>query len=181
MSQIGYLVWYTEDPNVDPVHLLQELPALVGFERADYVTRTDPIVEDPDDATLPERLASKVLASELHRLYVPTASMSVFASKAELGDRVEACVAEVVPAEVRDRFMPNCPYFKIGRHYLADATLDEPVFAHPTVSVGCWGNSSPKNWKRMKELTFAAEGIVAERLRFEHLIGPLQTAMFWFF
>ena len=180
MSQIGYLVWYTEDPNVDPVHLLQELPALIGFERATDVTRTDRIEEGIDDAAVPETLASKVLASELHRLYVPDTSLAVFADKAELGGRVKACITEVVPAEVRGRFMPAAPYFKVGRHFLCDQTLDEPDFAHPTVSVGCWGNSSARNWKRMKELTFAAEGINAERLRLEHLIGPLQTAMFWF-
>jgi hypothetical protein len=192
MSQRGYLAWYTEADDCDLIHLLKNLPKVVGFKRADSVYWTDPEEtgleededsgedyddEDANDDDDPDFIGSEILAKELFRLFDATAGLRIAAEKAELGDRIERGVLRDIPESVRGRFIPSRPFIEIGKHYLYDG-VSETVFARPNVTVGCWGYSTPKDSNEFRKRMFALPEFVEETHRLEHLIGPLKHALY---
>lgn len=178
MSQHGQLVWYTESPRVDHVHMLKELPELMGFERAERVDRSDEY-ENPPEEWREEHLGDNILATELHRLYVPKASLTVNADAAKIAMRVKNAISIGVSKHVRGRFLPNEAYIYSGKHYLVDDQRDPRIFARPTLTIGCRGYGTPDDGKEMIRLVFALPEIVEEQQRLEHLIGKLQHALYW--
>jgi hypothetical protein len=179
MSQQGYLVWYTESDDINPYNVLRELPSIVGLQVADFVYLTDPVAEGPDD-DMRELVAEHVPAANLPELYRPGTCIHVFHDFAAMGDRVEQAVLEGVPEQIRGTFVPDRPFFQVGKHYLYDNET-EMVFARPTVVVGCWGYSSPKDWEGFRSRVFKLPRVHAEKVRLEHLLGRLEEAVFWHF
>lgn len=181
MSQLGYMVWYTESDKIDPIHMLKSLAEIIGFERADSVYRTTRTSTGPDDDADSVRIGDDILASELFRLYLPGTSLKMDAEKAEIGARIEGAVLAKISENVRGDFMPNRPFFRIGKHYLSNGSIDDKVFARPTVIVGFWGYSTPLDTQKMREAFFALPEVRAEKLRLEHLIGQLSDAIILYF
>jgi hypothetical protein len=188
MSQQGYLVWYTEARDLDSLHILNNMsdlmgvfPDRLGHERASHVDRTvrSIIKYDDDDMDSTIRIADNVMMSELHRLFVPDTSIHVATGKAAFGERIAETIADEVSPDVRGDFLPTNPYFIVGRHYLYDGANEKHI-ASPTVTVGVWGYSSPRNWKEMTRLVRASNALRNEQTQLEHLLGSLTMELFWY-
>lgn len=167
-------------------HVLKGLPELMGFTLAESVWRKDRVVANPPDESIIELDREDVPATDLHRLYVPGKFLYIQVEHAKIGDRVERAILKGVPEKVRGTFLPNRPYIRCGKHYLYDDEKDfyaepndPPIFARPTLTIGCWSYSTAENWKEMRRLAFKLPEIIEEQQRLEHLIGKLEHAMYW--
>lgn len=179
MSQSGCIVWYTESHKIDCAHILNELPALIGFDCADTVYRLNRAYESPPKDSFYEVDRKNVPAKELPGLYVPGKFLEIEVEHAKIGDRVEQAILSGIPKEIRGQFIPNRPYVYCGPHFLVDDQRDPAVFAHPIWTIGCWGYSTAQKWKEMIRRVFKLPEIVEEQHRLEHLIGNLEHAMYW--
>ena len=179
MSRTGYLSWYTEDESIHPVDLLRRLPEAIGCDQALFVARTNRIATHPDDDFYLETVAEDCPARKLSSLYKPGTSLHVDADDAKLGSVIEAIVKRAIPPEILGDFLPCRPFFIVGKHFIYDG-VEEEVIARPTAMVGCWGYETPLDGKRCKELIIANKEIHAEKVKLQHLMGKLKTAMYWY-
>jgi hypothetical protein len=182
MSQQTYLAWYACREDIDPLHVLKHMPALVGLKegRTDRVLRTTRTIlslEDEEDEDY-LYLGREILGTELFRLYLPETALLVAAAFAALGDRVEKIVRDEIPVAVRGDFIPNIPSFTVGHHYLYD-NVREQVIANPIVAIECWGYSTPRNGPEMVRLLSESKALHAEKSKCEHLLGDLTQVLYY--
>lgn len=180
MSQQGYVAWYTNSSEIDLVSLLKELPRVVGFDHADFVSR-HPIVSSLDDSEWNfDEVDEDPTASELYRLYKSDTVLHINADFAELGERIERGVLKHIPAEIRGDFMPNRPFITIGAHFWSDSDLEEQQTPCRAM-VGCWGYSTPNDGAEFKRRIASMPEVDEERKRLEAVMGPTRFACFFSF
>lgn len=180
MSQQGYLAWFTNSDKVDPVELLKKLPRILGFERADFVSRHSIVsnLDEPDWGF--DEISECYTAAELHRLYVPGKVLHINADFAKLGERIEHAVLEHIPAEVRGDFLPNRAYMTIGQHFWSDTEFEE-IQTPYRVMVGCWGYSTPADGDEFKNRVVNLREVLDEKDKLEEVMGPVQVACYFNF
>ena len=182
MSQLGYLAWYTNSTKIDPIYLLKELPEVVGFEVALYVSRSNGIAKDLEDASWETRVIGKeITASELPSLLMPGTVLDIDADTAELGERIERGIKKHIPETIRGDFMPNRPYLSIGPHFWRDGADDEEKQVPYQAMVGCWGYSTPADEAEFRKEIVSLPAVVEEKSRLEHVMGPLEIACYFHF
>lgn len=182
MSQLGYLAWYTNSAKIDPDYLLKELPEVVGFEEALYVSRSNGIAKDLDDPGWETKILGKEIAApDLPSLLIPGTVLDIDADTAELGDRIERAVKQHIPVRIRGDFMPNRPYLSIGPHFWRDAADDGEKQVPYRAMVGCWGYSTPADGVEFRKMIVSLPAVMQEKARLEHVMGPLEIACYFHF
>lgn len=179
MSQQGYLVWYSNADIVIDKNLVVNLAQLVGAETVDFVSRYYQS-GNPFDAESSEPPITDVQVAELGKYLRPGQVLSCDADSASLGPAIVCAIEKEIPEHIRGDFLPDRPFFSIGRHWWIDSD-DSIAPVECKVSIGCWGYSTPNDCDAMQLACGELAIVQSVREQLESICPEVQLGMFWIF
>jgi hypothetical protein len=198
MGQCGQLVFFSEIEQGDPCGVLRAALVLTGSQTAWFVTRSlcadrswdafqeelqreREVVETDEDLTPSETLGEGMPIDRVPELYVPGRTLSVHFARSDLETRIHSEISGAVPESVRGDFVPARPIVTIGWHDVFEWAENDAghFFGRSFFSFSLFGQRSPNDWNKCRELLPQVPMVRELRQRIESIVGAVEHCIFW--
>ncbi len=144
MSQIAYLLWYTNDPRILNTETLSIILDIIGCESVEslYVHPIQSGEDDPHEDLDIELIASNIPAEHVLRHFNPDVVLVGRDDYTSFGNSIAAAIEREIDDSIRGPFKPDRAYFSLGQEWQQDAR-DESTTIAMTMSIGVWCYGMP--------------------------------------